>query len=263
MCEVHKVIHDKKPDWMCMTKGIGYVYVISNTKSNNIYIGSTDDTIKIRFKSHINTFKLKNSGLSEKTTEAYNIFFEDYYGTKIEIMEIVDTTIHKLKERESEYMYMMENVINAQIPSKNVLCKCGIKYSGLCAHIASDEHKEYLKTIEKQIPLSNILISVRELTDNKKIDSYICVNNNFINDCKSELNRRRFGNIEYYNKLYLNWSIEQIKNIIYEEWKHKYEKKDSDILPEKKKSFALDARDRRYVLFRKINKRINLCGLHY
>ena len=95
-----------------ITKMKGYIYKIVNTKTEDIYIGSTIQELKDRFKSHRSNAKL---GKTEKlyecmTTNGIENFF-------IELLEELDITKCELGVKEREYYKKYKPSLNMKTPN--------------------------------------------------------------------------------------------------------------------------------------------------
>lgn len=151
-------------------RNTGYIYQIVNDLCDKVYVGSSVDYNR-RFVKHVKVFLDTISNQNQtmlkkrKSTSANNIFFEDYEGSRMEVIEIVDLSdivkldvpddIKKTKYnerlfgRECYYVYRMKNTVNIMSPIKNYECPC--KYTkgygedcGLVKHIMSNQHQDYL-----------------------------------------------------------------------------------------------------------------------
>jgi hypothetical protein len=103
---------------------MGSIYKLSSRQCEEVYIGSTQDTLKIRFQNHKASYK-RNSGVLNSTS--YKIL--QYDDCIITLIEEVDNIID-LKPMERYYIEI-SNCVNHNIPSR--------------------ENKEYCRTYRQRL----------------------------------------------------------------------------------------------------------------
>jgi len=100
------------------------IYKISNTKTDDIYIGSTIQKLKVRFKAHRSNANLNKNGklyncMRENGIECFNI----------ELLEEFDyTTRQDVGIKEKHYYEKLKPTLNMKIPNVSIAVKYGRIY---------------------------------------------------------------------------------------------------------------------------------------
>ena len=126
----------------------GRIYFIKSKQTNNLYIGSTKQTLIKRFQGHkydYNNFINKN-GFYVSSFEILK--YDDCY---IELIKEVVCTKHKLLELEGEEINKNENCINIEIAGNYVKCKNKKEY----LHNFYEKNKEYYLNYSKEYKQNN------------------------------------------------------------------------------------------------------------
>lgn len=129
---------------------LGKIYTIRSSETVGVYVGSTCQSLAVRFGGHKAVYK-KNNDISSR--HIFNYGFENAY---IELLENYPcNSKEELLKREGEHIRMMENCVNHV---KNVglykikisQCECGDTYNknhGL-KHKKTEKHQQYIKNMK-------------------------------------------------------------------------------------------------------------------
>jgi hypothetical protein len=101
----------------------GIIYAIKSKQTDNIYIGSTLNTIKERMKNHRGDYNKYKLGTHRYMTSFKLLEYDDYYYEIIEELDINDKK--ELHKKEGEYQLNTNNCINKLIAgrtTKEYLC---------------------------------------------------------------------------------------------------------------------------------------------
>ena len=140
------------------------IYKIIDNTNDNIYIGSTCQSLKKRLSEHKNDYKRFLKGLFNNVTSFDILKNNDY---KIELLENCDIkTKQELLQRERYYIENNE-CLNKIVPGRNkkeyydvnkdkinikrnqmIDCECGRKYTirNKARHLKSTKHQEFIKS---------------------------------------------------------------------------------------------------------------------
>jgi len=142
----------------------GKIYKIVDNTNDNIYIGSTCDSLKNRLSKHKASYKIFLKGLINNI-KSFDIMKNNNY--KIELLENCDIkTKQELLQRERYYIENNE-CLNKIVPGRNkkeyydvnkdkinikrnqmIDCECGRKYTirNKARHLKSTKHQEFIKS---------------------------------------------------------------------------------------------------------------------
>jgi len=142
----------------------GKIYKIVDNTNDNIYIGSTCDSLKNRLSKHKASYKSFLKGLINNI-KSFDIMKNNNY--KIELLENCDIkTKQELLQRERYYIENNE-CLNKIVPGRNkkeyydvnkdkinikrnqmIDCECGRKYTirNKARHLKSTKHQEFIKS---------------------------------------------------------------------------------------------------------------------
>jgi len=94
----------------------GIIYKIINEDSNNIYIGSTKQTLKQRLREHKSNYKKYLEGKIKHYTTSFDLIKEGNYNI-ILVEELEYNTLYELKQRERFYIETLD-CVNKTIPNR-------------------------------------------------------------------------------------------------------------------------------------------------
>jgi len=176
---------------------LGYIYKITNTKNNKIYIGQTKATVDVRFKQHIETALLTKKHKKGSLHGAIKEFGVDNF--TCEVVESADS-IDKLNRLERRYISKMQSLDAAYgynlsvggsgLTGGNKVVVLGVKYDSLASaarafnikpKIAHQRMKTYGWTVAQALGVNPPpdgssgpkIITVNEVGAKRRFESYI------------------------------------------------------------------------------------------
>jgi hypothetical protein len=189
-----------------MDINIGYIYIIKNKINSQIYIGSTQNNINIRWMQHRYAFK---QNIKNKLYDAFReLLIENFY---IEILEQVKyKNIYELRCRENYYISLYNSLKNGYNSIKSYSKKKDILFDKI-------ENKKIDYIEDEIIKLNN---RIEELKDELKKELKKELEKNFIRMNKEEKERMKNETIEIKESLFIKYLNETEENVMKEEYKY-------------------------------------------
>jgi hypothetical protein len=113
----------------------GIIYKISSSKGDNVYYGSTTQTLESRFSQHCSEYKLSRVRCSS------SVLFEEYGIDNCIVEKVEEVTIQLLPERERYWIESDANCVNIKRPCRSEEEKK--EYSREWREEHKEEMKEY------------------------------------------------------------------------------------------------------------------------